>query len=95
MDCKGMNNSSLGVNMRNEVNKNVKMKLIIKKCHSCGQLIESTTEQEKCVTCGKAFLPLNYFQKIHDHDKSKYKDLFAQSHELHEDDVIKGLYVIW
>jgi hypothetical protein len=84
-----------GLIMRNELNKKVKSRLLIKKCHSCGQLIESTIEQEKCMGCGKSFLPLNYFQKIHDHTESKFKDLFAESHELHEDDLIKGLYVIW
>lgn len=61
----------------------------------CGQLDESTTELEKCGSCGKAYLPLNYFQKIHVHEKGQYKDLFAESHDLHEDDLIKGLYVLW
>ena len=73
----------------------IKLKLIVKKCHVCGELGESTAELEKCGSCGKAFLPLNYFNKVHTHEEGKYKDLFAQSHELHEDDLIKGLYVIW
>lgn len=78
-----------------QIERSVKLKLIIKKCHICGQLDESTTEQEKCNSCGKAFLPLNYFQKVHTHEEGKYKDLFADGHDLHEDDLIKGLYVLW
>ncbi len=81
--------------MRSELSKKTKLKLIIKKCHMCGQLIESSVEQEKCMCCGKSFLPLNYFNKIHDHEKSQFKELFAESHDLHEEDLIKGLYVIW
>lgn len=81
--------------MRNEVNKQVRTKLIIKKCHVCSQVIESSTEQEKCMSCGKSFLPLNYFAKIHDHKDTKFQELFAQSHEIHEEDLVIGLYVIW
>ena len=81
--------------MRKELKKNLKAKLLIKKCHMCGQLIEASVEQEKCVCCGKSFLPLNYFEKIHDHKDLKFKDLFSETNELHEEDLIKGLYVIW
>ena len=81
--------------MRNEVSKSIKAKLLIKKCHVCGQVTESTTELEKCVSCGKAFLPLNYFVKIHDHKEIKFSELFAESHEIHEEELIKGLYVLW
>jgi hypothetical protein len=70
---------------------------IIKMCHVCTQVTESSTEVEKCVCCGKSFLPLNYFNKIHDHQGQKYnfKDLYAESHELEESDLIIGLYVLW
>ena len=81
--------------MRKEVNKSIQAKLLIKKCHVCGQVTESTVELEKCINCGKAFLPLNYFSKIHDHTEVNYADLFAESHEIHEDELIKGLYVLW
>ena len=81
--------------MRKEVNKSIKAKLLIKKCHVCGQVTESMTELDKCVGCGKAFLPLNYFTKIHDHKEAKFIELFAESHELHEDELVKGLYVLW
>ena len=70
-------------------------RVLIKKCHVCGQMIEAHTEQEKCVCCGKSFLPLNYFEKIHDHQDSTFSELYAESHELHEEDLIVGLYVIW
>ena len=47
------------------------------------------------MSCGKSFLPLNYFDKIHDQEDYKFDDLFADSHELEDEDLIKGLYVIW
>jgi len=87
--------------MRKELNKTKQnSKLLIRKCHVCGQMIESVVEQEKCSCCGKYFLPLNYFQKIHDHNDSEqkstnYQDLFAESHELDQDDLVKGLYILW
>ena len=83
--------------MKTSVQPQKKQTQIIKKCHVCGQLTESSTEIDKCVCCGKSFLPLNYFSKIHDHEgKSyRYKDLFAESHELTEEDLIIGLYVLW
>ena len=81
--------------MRNEVSKTTNSKVLIKKCHMCGQLTEAHMEQEKCLSCGKSFMPLNYFEKVHEHQENKFRDLFAECHELHEDDLIKGLYVIW
>lgn len=83
--------------MKTEVFTSKKSRKIIKSCHVCGQITESSTEIDKCVTCGKSFLPLNYFSKIHDNEGRKYdyKELFAQSHELEEEDLIIGLYVLW
>lgn len=75
--------------------KSKKEKLIIRKCHKCGTLSESHTEQQKCTDCGKPFLPLNYFDKIHSHGESKYNELFSPSYELEESDLIKGIYVLW
>lgn len=77
-----------------EVGTRLRKRLIVKKCHHCNALNESTTEKQKCSSCNRPFLPLNYFDKIHNHEV-QYDDLFAQSHELHEDDLIKGLYVLW
>ncbi|MEE2671412.1 MAG: hypothetical protein VYA54_06870 [Bdellovibrionota bacterium] len=76
-----------------DLNKSLNLKLIIKKCYVCGELSETATEPEKCGSCGKSFLPLNYFQKVHDH--TEFKHLYCDTADLHEDDLIKGIYVIW
>lgn len=69
-------------------------KLICKVCHSCGHCNEAHTEMQRCEKCSKAFLPLNYFQKVH-RKNDKFQELFADSDELEEVDLIKGLYVLW
>ena len=71
-----------------------KPKLIIRKCHQCSQIVEAHKEQDKCLHCGKSFLPLKYFDKIHNH-KGNFKDLFAEGFELAEEDLVKGIYVLW
>jgi hypothetical protein len=81
--------------MKPTLAKNKSKKLIIRRCHVCGQVVESEMEQESCISCGKAFLPLNYFDKIHGDQSQKFKDLFADGDELHEDDLITGIYVLW
>jgi hypothetical protein len=80
-------------NLRPAVTK--KTKMIIRKCHCCSKLTESAAEVEKCLSCGKSFLPLNYFAKIHGNDEYKFDELWAKGHELEEEDLIKGLFVIW
>lgn len=70
-------------------------KLIVKKCHVCGHVTESHQEPQKCKQCKKSFLPANYFSKVHSKSQSDYEKLFAYGHELHEEDVIKGLTVLW
>jgi len=70
-------------------------KIIIKKCHSCGHVMESSTEIQKCTACKKSFLPSNYFSKVHAKNQKEYENLFAASHELNEKDLIKGLTVLW
>ena len=81
--------------MKAEATWSSKEKVIIKKCHVCGQLHETTTELQKCVKCNKSFLPLNYFGKVHANNEKDYKNLFAESHELDEEDLILGIYVLW
>ena len=49
---------------------------VIRKCHKCGQITEAPKEQESCPSCGKSFLPLNYFDKVHDH-KGQLKELYS------------------
>ncbi len=68
---------------------------LIKKCHRCGHLMEGPTEPEKCGQCQKSFLPSRYFEKVHAKNSEEFKQLFASSHELNEEDLIKGLHVLW
>lgn len=81
--------------MNKEVRLTCKEKLIIRQCHMCGKVTESKQEKNKCNCCGKAFLPLNYFAKIHDHSEVKFNELFAESQDLNEEDMITGIYVLW
>ena len=69
-------------------------KMIVRKCHKCGQLVEAPKEQESCACCGKSFLPLNYFSKVHDHT-GEVTELYADGEELNEEDLVKGIFVIW
>jgi len=72
-----------------------KRKLLIRRCHMCGEVMESYSEVERCTDCRKYFVPLNYFGKVHAAYSEGYKQLFETAGELHEEDLIKGLYVIW
>lgn len=78
-----------------DCNKLPSQKLLIKKCHLCGKIIESQVEVKKCPSCHKSFLPLNYFSKIKGTSVAEYHDLFAPCDELSEEDLIKGIYVLW
>ncbi len=75
--------------------KKVSDKVIIKKCHVCGQVAESAKELERCLKCNKAFLPLNYFSKVHDSKSEEYQELFSHCDELEDEDLVVGLYVLW
>ncbi len=70
-------------------------KVLIRVCHHCGDLIETTEEPKRCPKCDKSFLPLNYFQKVHAKNSEEYRQMFVTSEELHDDDLIKGLIVLW
>ena len=86
----------IGIIMKVELKGQIKNdKLIIKKCHVCGQMNESHQEPQKCTGCKKSFLPVNYFSKVHSKSQAEYDKLFAFGHELHDEDVIKGLTVLW
>jgi len=76
-------------------NKETGAKLLIKKCHVCGHLMESAQEVQKCGGCKKSFLPVNYFSKVHSKGQKEYEQLFAHSYELRDEDLIKGLTVLW
>ena len=82
--------------MKVELNSQVNdSKLIIKKCHVCGHMSASQQEPQKCTGCKKSFLPVNYFSKVHSKSQAEYESLFAFGHELHDEDIIKGLTVLW
>jgi len=81
--------------MKTHVEKKKIQKVIIRKCHMCGQVVESHVEQDKCCSCGKSFLPLNYFDKIHGENGQKFNELFSHSDDLLDEDLITGIYVLW
>ena len=58
------------------------IKLIIKKCHVCGHVSEARQEIRECLDCKKTFFPL-------------LDGLFSNSQDIHEDDLIKGIMVLW
>ena len=70
-------------------------RIIIKKCHVCGHFNESFEEPKRCKCCKKAFLPANYFAKVHATSSKDYEKLFMASEDMHDDDLIKGLSVLW
>lgn len=70
-------------------------KILIRRCHHCGELGESTVELNKCGHCKKAFLPLAYFEKVHTLSGARYESLFSHCDDLDEEDLIKGIHVIW
>lgn len=90
-----MTQNSLTKNkFKNNIDHSSDKKLLIKQCHCCGYVHECTHEIERCSECQKSFLPLKYFQKIHDHHQN-YSDLFSSVDEIEESDLIKGLFVLW
>lgn len=69
-------------------------KSLVKLCHCCGHLHEAVVEVDRCIQCKKSFLPAKYFEKIHDLHQN-YLQLFSKVEELDENDLIKGLMIIW
>ncbi len=72
-----------------------KEKTLIRVCHSCLKLNESHKELERCQHCGKSFLSLRYFYKIHGDKKQKWENHFSTTDVLEDKDLIKGLFVLW
>ena len=68
---------------------------IIKKCHLCGHLIESTSEVKQCPNCHKSFLPSNYLEKVRAKNAKDFKSLYSTIDEMHEEDLVKGIHVLW
>jgi hypothetical protein len=72
-----------------------KEKTLIRVCHSCLKLNESHKELERCLHCSKSFLPLRYFDKIHGDKEQKWENHFSTTDVLEDEDLIKGLFVLW
>mgnify|MGYP003963910791 CR=1 FL=1 len=70
-------------------------RVIIRKCHMCGELIESPREAVRCPKCNKSFLPLNYSGATQVHSEKDFFKLFSDAGQLEESDTIFGLFVIW
>lgn len=70
-------------------------KQIVRTCHVCGHIHSTFEEVQRCEGCEKSFLPLNYFSKVHAKNSTEFEALFLPSDQLHEDDLIKGLFVLW
>ena len=81
--------------VENQKSQPTSSKLLVKKCHICGHVMELAQEPQKCHQCKKSFLPVNYFAKVHSKSQGEFEQLFAQGHEIHEEDLIKGLTVLW
>lgn len=88
----GLTRMSMKINLANKQNID---KLVIRKCHQCGHLNSGHSEPQKCNSCKKSFLPSNYFSKVHAQSPSEYNELFAAGHELTEEDIVKGITVLW
>ena len=78
-----------------EATKKTTGRIVIKKCHLCGHMNEGFEEPKRCKCCNKAFLPANYFSKIHAKNSEAYSQLFLSSDDMHDEDLIKGLSVLW
>lgn len=72
-----------------------KEKILIRACHSCTRVNESYQEMERCSHCNKAFLPLRYFDQIHHAKDAKYENHFSAAENLDEEDLVRGLFVLW
>ena len=79
----------------NETRPSSKEKLLIRACHACFKINHAFEELERCAHCNKAFLPLRYFEKIHDFKDLKWEKHFSTADDMEEEDLIKGLFVLW
>ena len=71
-------------------------KQLFRLCHTCSTLNESEEEILRCMSCGKGFLPINYFEKIRARAQQISKDP-ATSDEMPGAifSPINGLIVFW
>ena len=79
----------------NNLGLKTKEKKLIRVCHACCEVNESERELERCSHCNKAFLPLRYFEKIHQAKEAKWETHFWEAEQMEEEELIKGLFVLW
>lgn len=79
----------------NHIDKTSKEKSLIRLCHSCHKVNEAPSELERCLHCNKSFLPLRYFEKIHGSKNKNWASHFSASEDIEDEDLIKGLFVLW
>lgn len=70
-------------------------KLLIRSCHLCGHVNESECEIERCSKCRKHFLPFSYAGMQTPLNSQQYQAIFKDISDLGEEDVIKGIGVLW
>lgn len=69
---------------------------LIKLCHYCNKINESTRELQRCNHCTKSFMPLNYLLQMKEQNSTKFfNELYNECKDLNDEDLIKGLYLIW
>lgn len=76
-------------------NKSHQANKLIKVCHVCANIMESEKEIERCTKCRKSFLPINYSRYDLAQSTKAFQELFHSCDELHEEDLVKGIHVIW
>ena len=90
MTFKKLNKMEFGMKRNDKKNK-----LLLRNCHACLKINESDQELERCCHCNKPFLPLRYFEKVHSQEESKWENYFYPTDLIEEEDLIKGLFVLW
>lgn len=70
-------------------------KQLFRLCHTCNILNESEDEILRCTSCGKGFLPINYFEKIRVRAQQAAKDSESQNIPAAIFSPINGLIVFW
>jgi hypothetical protein len=70
-------------------------KQLFRLCHNCNTLNESEEDILRCTTCGKGFLPINYFEKIRARALQAAKEPGSEEIPSGVFSPINGLIVFW
>lgn len=70
-------------------------KQLFRLCHNCNCLNESEEEILRCTSCGKGFLPINYFEKIRTRAQAAAKEAGGEGMPILTLSPINGLIVFW